>query len=303
MKLEKNVQASNDKGWLIGELSNLANISAQTIRYYEHLGLLTKPLRSHRGYRLYSAEALERLLFIQSSKTFGLSLDAIKQLLDLQAAQTIPCATFKQMVQQHIKKLDLQVQELMTQRQEISQRLDRIAESLPDRDIDNLGLSPNPLLNLICSSADAMPLKDQPSLFGNQSQEILYLYSIGNRNFKLMNLVGAKLSGANLSGADFTNAKLMLADLCEVSMIETRFVGANLAGADMSESCLQKADFTEALLLGADLSGANLEEANFAAANVGGATFTGANLRGVNFCEAILIGADFSNTDFSPDKI
>ena len=98
------------RGWLIGELSRLVEISTPTIRYYERLGLLLAPRRSPQGYRLYTADALERLLFIQSAKAFGLSLEEIKQLLDLQAAQTIPYATFKGMVLQHISKLDLQIQ-------------------------------------------------------------------------------------------------------------------------------------------------------------------------------------------------
>jgi uncharacterized protein YjbI with pentapeptide repeats len=294
------------RGWLIGELSRLVEIPSPTIRYYERLGLLLAPLRSPQGYRLYATDALERLLFIQSAKAFGLSLEEIKQLLDLQAAQTIPYATFKQMVQQHLRKLDLQIQELMTQRQNVAQRLDRIVESLPDRDFSSAELTQNPLLNLISEATDAMALEesadqsDRPNfgnLFSNRSQEVLYLYSVGKRNFKLMNLVSAKLNGANLSGADFTNAKLMLADLCELSAIETKFVGANLAGAIISEACLQKANFTDALLLGADLSGANLEGANFTAANLGGVNFTGANLRGVNFSEAVLADADFTNTN------
>jgi DNA-binding transcriptional MerR regulator len=309
--MESNMESSetaqnSTRGWLIGELSRLVEIPAPTIRYYERLGLLLAPMRSPQGYRLYATDALERLLFIQSAKAFGLSLDEIKQLLDLQAAQTIPYATFKQMVQQHLCKLDQQIQELMTQRQNVAQRLDRIVESLPDHDFSSAELTQNPLLNLISEATDAMALEesadqsDRPNfgnLFSNRSQEVLYLYSVGKRNFKLMNLVSAKLNGANLSGADFTNAKLMLADLCELSAIETKFVGANLAGAIMSEACLQKANFTDALLLGADLSGADLEGANFTAANLGGVNFTGANLRGVNFNEAVLADADFTNTN------
>jgi DNA-binding transcriptional MerR regulator len=306
MESSEPVQNSS-RGWLIGELSRLVEIPSPTIRYYERLGLLLAPLRSPQGYRLYATDALERLLFIQSAKAFGLSLEEIKQLLDLQAAQTIPYATFKQMVQQHLRKLDLQIQELMTQRQNVAQRLDRIVESLPDRDFSSAELTQNPLLNLISEATDAMALEesadqsDRPNfgnLFSNRSQEVLYLYSVGKRNFKLMNLVSAKLNGANLSGADFTNAKLMLADLCELSAIETKFVGANLAGAIISEACLQKANFTDALLLGADLSGADLECANFTAAILGGVNFTGANLRGVNFSEAVLADADFTNTGF-----
>jgi MerR family copper efflux transcriptional regulator len=301
MELIENSPVGNARGWLIGELSNLVGIPIQTIRYYERLELLLKPHRTEQGYRIYSTDALERLLFIQGVKAFGLSLDEIKQLLDLQATHTIPYATFKLMVQQKLDKLDLQIQELMTQRQDISQRLDLIAEALPDYDITNLELTQNPLLNLISSSSMAIDCEeaqcDRSRLFSDLSQEVLYMYSVGRRNFRLINLIGAKLNGANLSGADFTNAKLMLSDMCEVSMIATKLVGANLAGAVMIEACLQKADFTDALLVGADLSGADLEEANFTAANLGGVNFAGANLRGVNFSEAIMTGANFTKTN------
>lgn len=299
----ENSSVGSARGWLIGELSHLVEIPIQTIRYYERLELLRKPHRTEQGYRIYSTDALECLLFIQGAKAFGLSLDEIKQLLDLQVVHTIPYATFKLMVKQKLDKLDLQIQELMTQRQDISQRLDLIAEALPDCDITNFDLTQNPLLNLISTSANSIDLDgtqiDRSKLFPDLSQEVLYMYSVGRRNFRLINLIGAKLNGANLSGADFTNAKLMLSDLCEVSMIATKFVGANLAGAMMSEACLQKADFTDALLVGADLSGADLEDANFTSANLGGANFTGANLRGVNFNEAILTGADFTKTDIA----
>ncbi|MBD2175824.1 pentapeptide repeat-containing protein [Pseudanabaena sp. FACHB-1998] len=302
--MESNGNASiNTRGWLIGELSRLAEIPTATIRYYERLGLLLEPLRSPQGYRLYAPDALERLLFIQSAKAFGLSLEEVKQLLDLQALHTIPYATFKQMVSQHLEKLDSQIQELMTQRQTITQRLERIAEDLPDRDIQNSETPQNLLLNLMSEATESLLLEenqgDRPAsinLFSNRSQEVLYMYSVGKRNFRLINLVSAKLNGANLSGADFTNAKLMLADLCELSAIESRFVGANLAGAIMSEACLQKANFTEALLMGVDLSGADLAGANFTSANLGGANFNGANLQEVNFSDAVLTGADFTNT-------
>lgn len=279
---------------LIGELSRLSKIPATTIRYYERFGLLLEPRRSPQGHRLYAADSLETLLFIQSAKAFGLSLEEIKQLLDLQAVQTIPYATFKQMVKQHISKVDLQIQELMTQRQNVSSRLDRIAESLPEHDFSSLELTQNPLLNLMSEAIDDVALEsdqgDRPNfgnLFSNRSHEVLYLYSVGKRNFRLINLVSAELNGANLSGADFANAKLMLANLCELSAIETRFVGANLAGAIIRDACLQRANFTDALLLGADLSGTDLEGANFTAANLGG----------VNFTEAILADADFTNTN------
>ena len=71
------------KGWLtIGRLAAEAGVSADTIRYYESVGLLPAPARSESGYRLYSRAELRRLQLIKRAKLLGLSLGDIKDLVD-----------------------------------------------------------------------------------------------------------------------------------------------------------------------------------------------------------------------------
>ncbi len=65
----------------IGQLAQQAEVSAPTVRYYEQEGLLTPARRTSAGYRVYDAEALARLRFIQRAKALGLSLKEIKLLL------------------------------------------------------------------------------------------------------------------------------------------------------------------------------------------------------------------------------
>ncbi len=65
----------------IGQLAQQAEISRPTVRYYEQEGLLTPARRTSAGYRVYDAEALARLRFIQRAKALGLSLKEIKLLL------------------------------------------------------------------------------------------------------------------------------------------------------------------------------------------------------------------------------
>jgi DNA-binding transcriptional MerR regulator len=67
----------------IGELATRAGTSADTVRYYEKLGLLGPPSRSEGGYRLYGAAELGRLQFIRRAKLLGLSLEEIRGLLGL----------------------------------------------------------------------------------------------------------------------------------------------------------------------------------------------------------------------------
>lgn len=120
------------QGLLIGELSQQVNLPTQTIRYYERLGLLDPPERTQSQYRIYSEDALERLRFIQKAKLFGLSLDEIKQLIDIRARGTAPCTSLQAMVKQHLDELDCHIQEMLALRSELASRYEQISASLAD---------------------------------------------------------------------------------------------------------------------------------------------------------------------------
>lgn len=64
----------------IGQLSVAAGIPASTIRYYESIQLLPEPQRKS-GQRRYDSSVLPHLEFIQLARTFGFSLQDIRQLL------------------------------------------------------------------------------------------------------------------------------------------------------------------------------------------------------------------------------
>jgi DNA-binding transcriptional MerR regulator len=71
------------KGQLtIGRLAAETGVSADTIRYYESVGLMPMPTRSEAGYRLYSRAEIRRLRLIKRAKLLGLSLGEIKALVD-----------------------------------------------------------------------------------------------------------------------------------------------------------------------------------------------------------------------------
>lgn len=114
------------ESFFIGELSQQSGITAQTIRYYEQMGLLEPPDRTEAKYRLYSQAHLERLRFIVQAKLFGLSLEEIKQLIDLGTGGIAPCDHLKNMVEHHLRELDTRIQELAAFRKELAGRYDKI---------------------------------------------------------------------------------------------------------------------------------------------------------------------------------
>lgn len=67
----------------IGELARLADISHRTIHYYEEEGLLAPTERATGGHRYYDQQALARLHKIRQLQQLGLSLNEIRDVIDL----------------------------------------------------------------------------------------------------------------------------------------------------------------------------------------------------------------------------
>jgi len=67
----------------IGEFSNICKVSTKTLRYYAEIGLiLPDEINPENGYRYYSVEQLETMLFINRLKSYNFSLEEIKTILE-----------------------------------------------------------------------------------------------------------------------------------------------------------------------------------------------------------------------------
>src|SRR5262245_2565088 len=65
----------------IGQVAKSTGVAARTIRFYEAVGVLAAPRRSGAGYRQYSDDEVQQLLFIRRARALGLSLRDLKPLL------------------------------------------------------------------------------------------------------------------------------------------------------------------------------------------------------------------------------
>jgi len=75
----------------IGDLSKATGVKVPTIRYYEQMGLLSHAERSEGNQRRYSSGERERLAFIRHARDLGLTIDAIRELIDLSQHPERPC--------------------------------------------------------------------------------------------------------------------------------------------------------------------------------------------------------------------
>ena len=116
----------------VSKLAERAGTSADTLRYYERIGLLPEPERSPSGYRLYGDEAAERVQFIRRAQRFGLRLHEIGELLQIRERGLCPCGHTRQLLEGRMAELDREMETLARLRADVS----RMVDDLPTQDID-----------------------------------------------------------------------------------------------------------------------------------------------------------------------
>jgi|SRR6266487_6786040 len=96
----------------IGEVVARAGVPAKTIRFWEAERLLADPARTPSGYRDYDAGVVERLTFIRNAQAAGLTLDQIRQILDIADSGDPPCLHVRGIIDQRLAEVDARIAEL-----------------------------------------------------------------------------------------------------------------------------------------------------------------------------------------------
>ncbi|NAW63308.1 Zn(2+)-responsive transcriptional regulator [Vibrio sp. V31_P5A7T61] len=97
----------------IGELAKRCGVSSDTLRFYEKNGLIKPAGRRESGYRLYSEANQRQVSFILKAKALGLSLDEIKELLEIKLEATEhSCAEVKSITSAKLTLIDEKIAEL-----------------------------------------------------------------------------------------------------------------------------------------------------------------------------------------------
>lgn len=102
----------NNATLLIGELAERAGVNRETLRYYERRGLLKPKRRTPSGYRVYDAQAAERLRFIKRAQSVGFSLDEITVLLGLRPGNPASCHGVLEILDEKVTELSQQIAEM-----------------------------------------------------------------------------------------------------------------------------------------------------------------------------------------------
>ena len=98
--------------YTVGDLAKATDTKAVTIRYYEQVGLLPSAGRSASGYRFYTDEERDRLLFIRRSRTLGFSLDDVRELLGFADNRDASCARVDAKVEGQLEQVRVRIRDL-----------------------------------------------------------------------------------------------------------------------------------------------------------------------------------------------
>ena len=112
----------------VGQVAKAAGVAAKTIRYYEQVGVLPPPSRTAAGYRQYTEQGVEQLLFIRRARALGLSLHDLKTLTA--ALDGGPRAAMRprllEAVRAHLTAVEKQIGELGLLRRQLEHVLRRL---------------------------------------------------------------------------------------------------------------------------------------------------------------------------------
>jgi DNA-binding transcriptional MerR regulator len=107
----------------IGDLARTTGVKVPTIRYYEQMGLLSHSERSEGNQRRYTRGEQERLSFIRHARELGLTIEAIRELIDLSQHPEHPCADADRIAQTQLQAVRHKIAKLT----KLERELERIA--------------------------------------------------------------------------------------------------------------------------------------------------------------------------------
>jgi DNA-binding transcriptional MerR regulator len=118
-------------GLLIGDVAELAGVSADTVRFYERRRLLPRAPRTEGGFRLFTPDAVERIRFIKQAQEIGLSLEEIGELLAEGGAAD--CQRVHDLLRAKLEELDGRIKAMRAFRRTLARHYEACEKELGER--------------------------------------------------------------------------------------------------------------------------------------------------------------------------
>lgn len=135
----------------IGELSKATETAIETIRFYEREQLIPSAERTAGNYRIYSTSHLEQLRFIRNCRALDMSLEEIRELMELREQGDGNCHEVDLVLDRHLEHVSNRIKELRRLEKELRAIRESCGEPRTMKDCRILG-------TLSSKREDAMPV-------------------------------------------------------------------------------------------------------------------------------------------------
>lgn len=106
----------------IGDLARVTNLSPDTLRHYERLGLLSAT-RTPGRFREYGSDAVHRVRVIQAALAIGFTLAELAEIFAERAAGRAPCHRVRKLAGAKLVSLTERIRELSRLRRQLERTL------------------------------------------------------------------------------------------------------------------------------------------------------------------------------------
>lgn len=107
----------------IGGLAKATGCKVQTIRYYEAIGLLPKPVRTAGNQRRYGRAHRDRLGFVRHARELGFTLDQIRSMLEMSDHPDQSCAEVDELARTHLVEVEARIRRLNALKHELKRMI------------------------------------------------------------------------------------------------------------------------------------------------------------------------------------
>lgn len=113
-----------EKQYKIGQVSKMCGLGIHAIRYYEQFGLIRPSIRSNGGYRLYSRQDIDQLIFIKRAHGLGFTLREIKTIIQSSRQGLASCCGhLRKELEKKLKEFESKIAELQKMKREVNRML------------------------------------------------------------------------------------------------------------------------------------------------------------------------------------
>lgn len=90
----------------IGELARITGVKAETIRFYERIGLLPAPDRTDGNYRDFGAGDRDRIAFVRHARSLGFEIADVRSFLSLADLSEMNCGEVERTATGHLEAVE-----------------------------------------------------------------------------------------------------------------------------------------------------------------------------------------------------